>query len=693
MKKRWLSMLLLVVWGLSLPLTASTPAYATAPAPVINHGPYLINMTETAVTIMWFTDLASTSKVEYGTGGSYANSKYEEEKGLKTVSKRHSVRLTGLTPGTTYNYRVVSTEVENLLPNNPVIGETVTSPGYTFTTFDTSKPEITFYQITDTHTDAARMNELLSRVNLSQADFVAFTGDILGDVSSESQVFSTFIDPVVNHFAKTVPIVFVRGNHELRGSYSRYLFDYVPTETGEWYYGFKHGPASFIVTDGCEDKADEHPEYSGLNACQSYQNTEFPWVQHYVNSADFQRSPVKISLMHQPNFDYYVRNQYKTVMSDAGVQLALAGHTHLRSIYPPDQSVDYNLVILGQNEVNKVHVNASEIKISTLNRSGAIVDGMTVPIPAANTDYSGINLAKWKSVTASSSVDNWGWSLQGAADNNRASTSSSMGWSSSNSPTSNHTEWVTVDLGVIRDISRVDLYARNDAGNVGKFFPIDFTIQVSTDLVNWTTVVAKTSQAKPDGSAQGYGFTTVPARYVKIEGTALRPDAGEYRMQFAEIEVLGGNLAAHKSAAASSSYENGYTGWGVNGVVDGVRSSETYVSSLGWSSSGSTSVNHTEWVQVDLGAASTVSRVDLFPRNDAGSVGEYFPVDFTIKVSRDNTNWTTVVTKTGYAKPGNQAQSFSFPAQTDIRYVKVEATSLRSFGGEYRMQLAEIGVY
>ena len=38
-------------------------------------------------------------------------------------------------------------------------------------------------------------------------------------------------------------------------------------------------------------------------------------------------------------------------------------------------------------------------------------------------------------------------------------------------------------------------------------------------------------------------------------------------------------------------------------------------------------------------------------------VGEAFPLDFTIQVSNDNTNWTTVVTQTNYAKPGNSVQA------------------------------------
>ena len=115
-----------------------------------------------------------------------------------------------------------------------------------------------------------------------------------------------------------------------------------------------------------------------------------------------------------------------------------------------------------------------------------------------------------------------------------------MGWTSANSTSSNHTEWVQVDLGSVSSISRVDLYPRNDSPNTGYGFPVDFTIQVSTDNLNWSTVVTKTGYALPAGSVQSFGFNATNARYVKVNGTSLRQnpnDGNLYRMQFAEVEV------------------------------------------------------------------------------------------------------------------------------------------------------------
>ncbi|UUZ97001.1 discoidin domain-containing protein [Paenibacillus sp. P25] len=151
------------------------------------------------------------------------------------------------------------------------------------------------------------------------------------------------------------------------------------------------------------------------------------------------------------------------------------------------------------------------------------------------------------------------------------------------------------------------------------------------------------------------------------------------------------NLALNKTVTASSSFSN--SNWNIVNSVDGERNSIS--GKYGWTSNNNLAVNHTERIQVDLGSATEIGRVDLYPRNDAGNVGYGFPVDFTIQLSADGTTWNTVVTRTGYPLPGNAVQSFGFPP-TQARYIKVEGTNLRknpSDNNLFRMQLAEIEVY
>lgn len=86
-----------------------------------------------AATITWATSQASSSKVEYGVTSEYGSSTTTDN----TAVFSHSVNLIGLSPNTTYHYRVVSAN------NNG----TVPSDDYTFATAD-------FAYISDVHANS-----------------------------------------------------------------------------------------------------------------------------------------------------------------------------------------------------------------------------------------------------------------------------------------------------------------------------------------------------------------------------------------------------------------------------------------------------------------------------------------------------------------------------------------------------------
>src|ERR1019366_1319189 len=58
----------------------------------------------TSATVTWTTDQPSNSQVEYGTTTGYGSLSVLNS----TLVTSHSAALTGLTPGTTYNYAAIS---------------------------------------------------------------------------------------------------------------------------------------------------------------------------------------------------------------------------------------------------------------------------------------------------------------------------------------------------------------------------------------------------------------------------------------------------------------------------------------------------------------------------------------------------------------------------------------------------------
>ena len=83
----------------------------------ITHAPYLQNLGENEVTVVWTANKPSIGWVELAPddGTHYYQTErpkfFNAKKGIKLTSTVHSVHLTGLKPGTRYRYRVYSQEV------------------------------------------------------------------------------------------------------------------------------------------------------------------------------------------------------------------------------------------------------------------------------------------------------------------------------------------------------------------------------------------------------------------------------------------------------------------------------------------------------------------------------------------------------------------------------------------------------
>lgn len=95
-----------------------------APGTIINIR--TANLAETSIDVVWDTDIASSSTVDYGTALSYGSSAT-----AAGSTFNHDVSLTGLTPGTLYHYRVRSAVL---------CGTETASGDLTFTTKDATAP-------------------------------------------------------------------------------------------------------------------------------------------------------------------------------------------------------------------------------------------------------------------------------------------------------------------------------------------------------------------------------------------------------------------------------------------------------------------------------------------------------------------------------------------------------------------------
>jgi hypothetical protein len=221
-------------------------------------------------------------------------------------------------------------------------------------------------------------------------------------------------------------------------------------------------------------------------------------------------------------------------------------------------------------------------------------------------------------------------------------------------------QWAQVDLGQSYSIGKVTL--RLPPSTAWGARTQTLSLLGSTDGSNFSTIVGSagyTFDPNTNNNTVTITFNATTARYVRANITA---NTGWPAGQLSEFEVYGPatNLALNQPTSAS-----GYTQTYVPAnAVDGNTS--TY-----WES---TDNAFPQWLQVDLGATKSFSRIvlDLPPSTAWGARTQ----TLSVQGSTDGSTFATIVGSAGYTfdpSTGN-AVTITFPA-TNTRYVRLNFTA------------------
>jgi len=201
---------------------------------------------------------------------------------------------------------------------------------------------------------------------------------------------------------------------------------------------------------------------------------------------------------------------------------------------------------------------------------------------------------------------------------------------------------LTVDLGTVQPIDRIRLTWEAALGK-------DFTVEVSPDNAQWETAV---TEAGNTSTSNEYANLGKSGRYVRLTGTARGTTYGYslYEFEVFAASTTKPNLAAGKPATASTTQGTLQASY----AFDNDRLTR-------WAS---TAGREDAFIYVDLLGQATLSRVYLVWEKAYGG-------DFTIDVSPDATNWTTVSTVVGNSFHFNE---FVFATPVTGRYVRLNGT-------------------
>lgn len=195
------------------------------------------------------------------------------------------------------------------------------------------------YHVADAHN--FEEEPIKAAKNFGDIDFLILNGDIpnhSGDIENFRSIYKIAGD-ITNG---SLPVVYARGNHDMRGKYGENMEDYTPTDNGKSYYTFRLGNIWGIILDCGEDKCDEWEDYNGTICCRDFKIRQTEFIKDVIKNAksEYEADGVKTKLVisHTPfsvkqrypfDIDYDIYGQWVEFMNNTiKPDLAIAGHMH-----------------------------------------------------------------------------------------------------------------------------------------------------------------------------------------------------------------------------------------------------------------------------------------------------------------------------------------------------------------------------
>lgn len=309
-------------------------------------------------------------------------------------------------------------------------------------------------------------------------------------------------------------------------------------------------------------------------------------------------------------------------------------------------------------------------------RQSSALDALNAAIPFSNTasGTSPSNVALNKTATANNSC-NSNETPAKAVDGSITNDSKWCGGAT------NGQYWLQVDLGAPFDITSFTLMHAGAGGENTLWNTQAFTLQVSNDASNWSTVA---NVANNTADITTHPIATTMARYIKLNITVPQTDPNTVAARIYELQAYafpGGSsvdLAWNKTATANNSCSSTET------PAKAVDRNIVYDSK--WCAG---TTNGQYWLQIDLGTQMTVGRFVIYHAGAGGENASWDTSAFNIQVSSDDANWTTVVNVTG----NTSDITTNTISSTQARYIHLNITDPQSSTSAVAARIYELEVF
>ena len=218
------------------------------------------------------------------------------------------------------------------------IKDIVISEEYNFRGVDATDG-LNYYAIADIHMEtegsvkAANQNK--------DKEFLVLAGDVISLMNTHDDAFYT--GKVAHEITKgEIPVVYARGNHEVKGDISEEFYKYVGSKNGNFYYNFYFDDVYGVVLDLGEDHDDDWWEYYDTAHYDDYRAEQATFLQKELDSKNYENFKYKMLVSHIPvcyintrGNHIPIKKELTTLLNKMDLDIALSGHQHDLWVFEP----------------------------------------------------------------------------------------------------------------------------------------------------------------------------------------------------------------------------------------------------------------------------------------------------------------------------------------------------------------------
>ena len=232
--------------------------------------------------------------------------------------------------------------VRPLIERKPYFSTTEPVQEFSFSFRPIPEKNIRIYHISDAHN---LIDEPVAAAAIyGDPDLLILNGDILQH-SGDPEKFDNVYEICSRITHGNIPVVFSRGNHDMRGNFAEAFAEYTPNHLGNTYYTFRLGSLWGVVLDCGEDKNDDSNEYGYTVSCHAFRRRQTEFLKKLAQERPFAAEGIthRVAVVHHPfttrmkhpfNIEEELYTEWARILKDFDLDLMITGHLHRIEVFP-----------------------------------------------------------------------------------------------------------------------------------------------------------------------------------------------------------------------------------------------------------------------------------------------------------------------------------------------------------------------